>query len=225
MHRKILIIAAHPDDEVLGCGGTIARHIISGDSVHIIFLSDGETSRNNANSLDIELRKKAAINAGIILGITEPPIFLQFPDNRMDSIELLDIIQKLETIIYAINPEVIYTHHSGDLNIDHQVTYQAVMTASRPLPGSSIKEIYSFEVLSSTELSTSKVFIPNYFVDISDTLKHKISALKAYNSELNEFPYPRSIEAISAQAKYRGASVGINAAEAFSVQRLIFKKN
>ncbi len=222
MHRKILIIVAHPDDEVLGCGGTIARHIISGDSVHLVFLSDGETSRNNANSLDIELRKKSAINAGIILGVTEPPIFLQFPDNRMDSIELLDIIQKLETIIYAINPEVIYTHHSGDLNIDHQVTYQAVMTASRPLPGSSIKAIYSFEVLSSTELSTSKFFIPNYFVDISDTLEHKISALKAYNSELNEFPYPRSIEAISAQAKYRGASVGINAAEAFSVQRLIF---
>ena len=222
MHRKILIIVAHPDDEVLGCGGTIARHIISGDSVHLVFLSDGETSRNNANSLDIELRKKSAINAGIILGVTEPPIFLQFPDNRMDSIELLDIIQKLETIIYDINPEFIYTHHSGDLNIDHQVTYQAVMTASRPLPGSSIKAIYSFEVLSSTELSTSKFFIPNYFVDISDTLEHKISALKAYNSELNEFPYPRSIEAISAQAKYRGASVGINAAEAFSVQRLIF---
>mgnify|MGYP006088411281 CR=1 FL=1 len=221
MHKKILIVAAHPDDETLGCGGTIAKHLMNGDSVNVVFLSDGVTSRHNVNTKDIELRKKASKSAVKILGINETPIFFGFPDNRMDSIDLLDIVQKLEVTINSIKPEVIYTHFSGDLNVDHQITHRALMTACRPLPGSSVKEIYSFEILSSTEWSILESFTPNYFIDISQTLEQKKYAIQAYNSELKNFPHPRSTEAIDALAKYRGSNIGVFAAEGFRVERLI----
>ena len=219
--RTILIVAAHPDDEVLGCGGTMARHASEGDEVYVVFMSDGVTSRTGVESNEVEVRKQAAKDASNILGIVQSLRFLGFPDNRMDTVALLDIVQTLEQVINEIEPEVVYTHHSGDLNIDHKITHQAVMTACRPQPGFCVREIYSFEVLSSTEWSTNNPFIPNYFVDISDTLELKVSAIKAYNSELRTFPHARSIESIKALAKYRGASMGIRAAEAFKVERLI----
>ena len=219
--KVILVVAAHPDDEVLGCAGIVARHVNDGDKVHMVFMSDGVTSRISVNHEEVKERKQAAINASNILGIKRKPIFLGFPDNRMDTVALLDIVQILEKVINEIEPEVVYTHHLGDLNIDHKITHQAVMTACRPQPGFCVREIYSFEVLSSTEWSTNNPFIPNYFVDISDTLELKISAVKAYNSELRTFPHARSIESIKALAKYRGASMGIRAAEAFKVERLI----
>ena len=223
MSKQILVVAAHPDDEVLGCSGTMARHVSDGDKVYVVFMSDGVTSRTCVESNEVEVRKQAAKDASNILGIVQPPRFLGFPDNRMDTVALLDIVQTLEQVINEIEPEVVYTHHSGDLNIDHKITHQAVMTACRPQPGFFVQEIYSFEVLSSTEWSTNNPFIPNYFVDISDTLELKISAIKAYNSELRTFPHARSIESIKALAKYRGASMGIRAAEAFKVERLISK--
>ena len=221
--KVILVVAAHPDDEVLGCSGTVARHVSDGDNVHTVFMSDGVTSRSGVDSNEVEARKQSAKNASNILGISESPRFLGFPDNRMDTIALLDIVQTLEQVINEIEPEVIYTHHSGDLNIDHKITHQAVMTACRPQPEFCVREIYSFEVLSSTEWSTNNPFIPNYYVDISDTLELKISAIKSYDSELRTFPHARSIEAIRALANYRGASVGVKAAEAFKVERLISK--
>jgi len=223
MSKKILVVAAHPDDEVLGCSGTIARHVSDGDKVYMVFMSDGVTSRTGQESKEIELRKQAAKDAGNILGIVDSPRFLGFPDNRMDTLALLDIVQTLEQVMNEIDPEVVYTHHLGDLNIDHKITHQAVMTACRPQPECSVREIYSFEVLSSTEWSTNNPFAPNYFVDISGTLELKISAIKAYGSELRTFPHARSIEAIRALANYRGVSVGIKAAEAFKVERLISK--
>jgi len=223
MSKQILVVAAHPDDEVLGCSGTMARHVSDGDKVYVVFMSDGVTSRTCVESNEVEVRKQAAKDASNILGIVQSPRFLGFPDNRMDAVALLDIVQTLEQVIDEIEPEVVYTHHLGDLNIDHKITHQAVMTACRPQPEFCVREIYSFEVLSSTEWSTNNPFIPNYFVDISDTLELKISAIKAYNSELRTFPHARSIESIKALAKYRGASMGIRAAEAFKVERLISK--
>jgi N-acetylglucosamine malate deacetylase 1 len=223
MSKTVLVVAAHPDDEVLGCSGTIARHVDNGDKVHVVFMSDGVTSRTYTNHKEVKERKQAAINACHILGVKRKPIFLEFPDNRMDTIALLDIVQTLEKVINKIEPGVVYTHHSGDLNIDHKITNQAVMTACRPQPGFCVREIYSFEVLSSTEWLTNNPFIPNYFVDISDALELKVLAIKAYNSELRSFPHARSIESIKALAKYRGASVGVSAAESFKVERLIFK--
>ena len=220
MNKKILVVAAHPDDEVLGCGGTMARHASNGDKVHVLFMSAGVGSRENVKNDEINERRICAKQASKILG-SQSPQFLNFPDNRMDSISLLDVVKSIELVIQEIGPDVVYTHHIGDLNIDHQITHKAVLTACRPQPESSVKEIYSFEVLSSTEWSTNNPFIPNYFVDISDTLELKVSAIKAYNSELRTFPHARSIESIKALAKYRGASMGIRAAEAFKVERLI----
>jgi len=225
MSKQILVVVAHPDDEVLGCAGTIARHVSDGDKVYVVFMSDGVTSRTGVESNEVEVRKQAAKDASNILGMVQSPRFLGFPDNRMDTVALLDIVQTLEQVINEIEPEVVYTHHSGDLNIDHKITHQAVMTACRPQPGFCVREIYSFEVLSSTEWSTNNPFIPNYFVDISDILELKISAIKAYNSELRLFPHARSIESIEALVKYRGASVGVHAAEAFRLERKIVNIN
>ena len=142
-------------------------------------------------------------------------------NSLVKQLRLLKRSYNVQGIKAEFEAEVVYTHHSGDLNIDHKITHQAVMTACRPQPGFCVREIYSFEVLSSTEWSTNNPFIPNYFVDISDILELKISAIKAYNSELRLFPHARSIESVKALAKYRGASVGIRAAEAFKVERLI----
>jgi len=152
-NKNILVVAAHPDDEVLGCGGTIVRHVDNGDKVFILFLSDGVTSRiNYSDKNDKLMRIKAGIDASICLGV-EAPQFLNLPDNKMDTIPFLNVVQEVEKVISKIKPSVVYTHHAGDLNIDHQITHKAVMTAARPQPDCLIHEIYSFEVLSSTEWS------------------------------------------------------------------------
>jgi len=224
MSKRVLVIAAHPDDEVLGCGATIAKHASNEHDVSIVFMADGVSSRqNNATENELKNRNEHAIKAGKILGLN-PPIFLGFPDNKMDAVALLDVVQKLEKIIDEIKPSIIYTHHPGDLNIDHKITFQAVMTACRPQPDFCVREIYSFEILSSTEWaapSNKTAFIPNCFVDVSNTIETKISALRAYEDEIRKYPHSRSVEAVRALARYRGASVGMSDAEAFTVQRIL----
>ncbi len=220
--KKILVIAAHPDDEVLGCGGTIAKYVDQGDEVHIIFTADGVSSRGNNNSH--EDRCDMARSAAKLLGAQEP-IFLPFPDNMLDSIPLLNIVQAMEPIIAEIKPEIIYTHHEGDLNVDHSLTSKAVITACRPLPGSTVKSIYGFEVLSSTEWSAprgSSAFIANFFVDIKESFERKIAALNIYDVEMRDFPHARSYECVEAQAVLRGGQNGLIKAEAFSVIREIW---
>lgn len=222
---KVLTIVAHADDEVLGCGGTMALHSKNGDEVYVAILADGVSSRNNIviseNSYDE--RNSAAERSCEVLGINKP-ILLSLPDNQLDSLPLLNIIQKVEDIIKKVQPDIIYTHNSSDLNIDHRVTYQAVMTACRPLPNNSVKKILSFEVNSSTEWSNDGLgvrFTPNYFVDISSTIDIKIEALKCYEVEMRDFPHARSTESVEALSVVRGSSVGVSAAEAFVVQRII----
>lgn len=223
MTKIVLVVAAHPDDEVLGCGGTIARHLTEGDSVHIVFMADGVSSRGiSPNSPEHQERNHAAYQASQRLGITTPLTFLGFPDNRMDTIALLDITQALEKVIKTIQPEIIYTHHFGDLNIDHQITHKAVMTACRPQGDYSVKTILCFEIPSSTEWQTpnsGQAFEPNWFVNISDTLEVKMKALQAYHEEMREWPHPRSYENIEMSAKIRGAVVGKKAAEGFMLMR------
>jgi LmbE family N-acetylglucosaminyl deacetylase len=222
--KKVLVIAAHPDDEVLGCGGTIARHINEGDEVSVIFMADGVAARDGSLfEKDLHVRYIAASNACKILGVKQT-FSLGFPDNRMDTIALLDIVKNVEKVINEIQPRIIYTHHAGDLNIDHQITHQAVMTACRPQPGFCVKEIFNFEVLSSTEWSTpsvNNIFAPSLYVDISSTFDKKNTALECYNEEMRKFPHSRSIEAVEALAKYRGATVGVGLAEAFFVSRML----
>ncbi len=222
MSKKILVVAAHPDDEVLGCGGVMAKHALEGNEVAVLFVADGVSARNS-KQLDVDLkeRKKSAHNALEILG-AKPLEFLDFPDNRLDSIPLLDIVQKIEASIHQYRPEIIYTHHYGDLNIDHAITHRATLTACRPLPSSSIKQIYTYEVLSATEWALgTNIFSPNYYVNVADFLEKKIKALQAYGEEIPQSNHPRSIEALRCQGALRGASVGRIFCEAFQLIRAI----
>ena len=221
MSKTVLVVAAHADDEALGCGGTIVRHVTEGDSVHLVLMADGVDSRPDATSANLERRMAAADTAHTILGITGVN-YLGFPDNRMDSVPLLNIVQALETIVQSIAPSVVYTHHFGDLNIDHRRTQEAVMTVCRPQPGSPVKEIYGFEVLSSTEWATpqSAPFLPSLFLDISSQLSTKLSALEAYADEMRPAPHSRSLDHAEVLARHRGCSMGVEAAEAFVVYRM-----
>ena len=222
MNKKILVVAAHADDEVLGCGGTLARHVAEGDEVHVVFMADGVRSRSADQANQLKYRKQARDEALRILGVAEC-YALDFADNCMDSIPLLDVVQSLEPIIEAVQPVRVLTHHFGDLNVDHRITHQAVMTACRPVPDNIIKEILGFEVLSSTEWATpaKEQFLPNLFVDISNYISIKIEAANAYDIEMRDKPHSRSFENLTALSTYRGHSVGVNYAEAFTAYRIL----
>lgn len=221
MTKKVLVVAAHTDDEALGCAGTISKHVAQGDEVHLLFMTDGVGSRA-AKVNDKGERLSAAQTAAKILNV-KSFTNLNFPDNRMDSVPLLDVVKGIENNITEIQPEVIYTNHIGDLNIDHQVTHKAVMTACRPQPGFCVKEIYAFEVLSSTEWQTPGLmpFTPNVFVDITDYIDTKKQTLEAYVEEMRQSPHSRSIENAIRLCAIRGNAVGLGYAEAFQMIREI----
>ncbi|MBP2316062.1 PIG-L deacetylase family protein [Azospirillum soli] len=226
MSETVLIIAAHPDDEVLGVGGTAARHASQGDDVHVLIMAEGVTSRSTIRNVEqhdanlSDLRQSAATAAGL-LG-TRPPRFTTLPDNRMDSLDLLDVVKQIETHVSEIRPTIVYTHHGGDLNVDHLIVHRATLTACRPLPGHVLRAIYTFETLSSTEWGSpdsGTPFQPTHFVNVSGTLAQKITALRCYEAEMRPFPHARSLEAVQALARLRGAQSGLAAAEAFGVIR------
>ena len=224
-HKKVLVVAAHPDDEILGCGGTIRKFTKKGAKVKILFISDGETSRkikNEKRNQKINLRKKAAIKAASILK-ADKPIFLDYPDNQLDKFPLLKYVKELEKIIFKFKPDLIFTHSYSDLNIDHKITNNAVITATRPI-GKFVKTILFFEIPSSTEwnfTNDKKYFRPNLYCNINDTVKSKVEALKQYKSELRKWPHPRSLKAINLSLKKNGSVIGCNYAEAFVVGRII----
>lgn len=220
--KNVLIVVSHADDEVLGCGGTIANHVAKGDVVNVVFMADGVGSRAQNDSNELRCRNQARDVALRILGVKHW-YALNFPDNRMDSVPLLDVVQALEPIVQQVQPTRVYTHHRGDLNVDHRVTHQAVMTACRPVPGSSVREILTFEVMSSTEWASSDtaIFVPNAFVDITDYLLKKLEALAAYDMEMRPAPHSRSVGHIEALARHRGNCVGVEAAEAFEMVRVV----
>ena len=221
----MLVIAAHPDDEVLGCGGTIARLIKEGFEVYTLILGEGITSRDNMRERkrreeEITELKKEAKKANKILGVKEI-FFYDFPDNRFDTVPFLDIVKSIEKVKNNINPEIIFTHYEKDLNIDHQITYRAVITATRPLKEETVKEIYSFEIPSSTEWNYPLSFSPDVFFDISTTIDIKIRALEKYKTELRKYPHPRSLEGVKLIAKNWGIKVGLEYAEAFKTIRIL----
>ena len=223
---SILVVAAHPDDEVLGCGGSIARHADAVDHVQVLIVAEGATSRQqqrDRGQVDTELSDlaRAAQKAGEILGATGVEL-LDLPDNRLDSIDRLDLVKLIEARIERYQPQIVYTHHAGDVNIDHRRLHEAVVTACRPTPGHSVKRLLSFEVASSTEWQppgSAPAFQPNWFVDISDQWERKRLALEAYASEMRPWPHARSIQALEHLARWRGAQVGVQAAEAFCLLR------
>ena len=219
--RNILVIAAHSDDEALGCSGTLLKHVTQGDAVHLLFMADGTSSRVGKSS-KIESRFAIAQEAAKILGVNSIEN-LNFPDNKMDSVPLLDIVREIENRVDKIRPEIIYTHHIGDLNIDHQVTHKAVITACRPQPESCVKELYAFEILSSTEWQTPAhlPFTPNVFIDITDYIDIKKQVLEVYSEEMRQSPHSRSIDNTIRLSSLRGSTVGVIYAEAFELIRSI----
>jgi LmbE family N-acetylglucosaminyl deacetylase len=226
-NKKVLVIAAHPDDEVLGCGGTINRFIKEGKNVRILILGEGITSRQESRNLSavkkqIEKLHRDMKKSAHILGVKNIQV-LSFPDNRFDSVDLLDIIKSIESVKREFKPDIIFTHQQNDLNIDHRITFNAVMTACRPLKNETVKEIYSFEVASSTEWqnpNTCLGFKPiQYFILDKKNINAKIKAMEAYTTERKKYPHPRSKESIMVQAKYRGICISTDFAEAFEVIR------
>lgn len=227
----VLVIAAHADDETLGCGGTIARWVEEGQSVHVLLIADGESSRllsGTAAGVDdlLAARNSAAQDAGRILGC-ESVEALGLPDNRLDGTELLDIVKHCERAIERIQPHTVLTHHFGDVNIDHQVVHNAVLAACRPQPGHPVSRILFFELPSSTEWrpgNSGAPFCPTVFVDVSAQMVKKRAAMEVYAREMRPFPHARSITAVEALATWRGATVGVEAAEAFMLGREIIRR-
>jgi len=222
---RVLVVAAHPDDEILGCGGTVARLIEEGCEGYTLVLGEGMTSRDEkrnrkARVKEINALKRQIEEAGRIIGIREVFSF-DFPDNRFDTVPFLDIVKVIEKVKREVRPEIVFTHYEKDLNVDHQITSRAVLTATRPIPGETVREIYSFETLSSTEWSYPMSFSPDVFFDISGSLEVKLKAMKSYQGELRDFPHPRSLEGIALCARNRGMQVGVPHAEAFKMIRMI----
>jgi len=224
---RVLVVAAHPDDEILGCGGVMARHSAAGDEVRVLIVAEGATSRdgNDGNDGKAEVAKlqAAARAAAKVVGAAEVR-FLGLPDNRLDGLQLLDVVQALEAVIAELQPHTVYTHHGGDLNLDHRIVHQAVLTACRPLPGQTVRALYAFEVASSSEWgsqATGGGFAPDTFIDVAATIEAKLQALRCYDLEMRDFPHARSYDAVRAQATLRGASVGCTAAEAFMLIRRV----
>jgi len=224
---SVLVIAAHPDDEVLGCGATVSKLAGDGHEVHIAILGEGVTSRyadrEDADPDRIKELRDIALEVSDLLGANE--LYLRsFPDNRFDSVPLLDIVKEIEGLIEKVKPNIIFTHHGGDLNIDHVITARAALTAARPLAGSPVKEIYSFEIPSSTDWAFNQFktpFRPNTFIDVSQTLNKKMEAMLLYKGETRPFPHPRSAEALRANARRWGSMAGVEAAEAFELVRQV----
>ena len=201
--KKILVVAAHPDDEILGVGATVAKHAAQGDEVYALILGEGQTSRGEHRediSADVvkELHQNTLESAEKV-GYKEV-YFADFPDNRFDQVDLLDVVKAVEHKIKEIQPEIIYTHYSGDLNIDHQYTARAVLTATRPI-------------------GDYPAFCPNVYVDITQFYANKEAAMKCYVSELCEYPHPRSLEGMDVLSRTRGIAAGMNRAEAFMLIR------
>lgn len=221
-----LIVAAHPDDEVLGCGGTIARLAAEGHAVQMVIAAEGATSRDitrdrAARADDLSALAVAAHEAGRILGAASVEV-LGLPDNRMDSLDRLDIVKAVEALVARHAPETVFTHHAGDVNVDHRRLHEAVVTACRPQPGHPVRRLLFFEVPSSTEWQppgSASAFQSTVSHDISGTLALKRRALKACDPEMRPWPHARSLEAVEHLARWRGAGVGSYAAEACMLGR------
>jgi N-acetylglucosamine malate deacetylase 1 len=222
--KNVLTIAAHPDDDVLGCGGTMAKLSDHGVTVHVAFIADGISSRSDGEFIDstkLKARREAAEAACAILGVNSPT-FKDLPDNQMDTVPLLEVAKMVESLIDEYQPDTIFTHHSGDLNIDHRRVHQAVVTACRPQTNHPVRTLLFFEIPSSTEWqiqTSASAFLPNWYEEITTSLDRKLRALNAYSMELKAWPHPRSPEGVDALARWRGATVGVSSAEAFMLGR------
>lgn len=221
MAKRILVVAAHPDDEVFGVGGTITSHAQQGDSVVVLVLTDGVTARHDVT----EPQKAATRKACALLGVSNV-WFADLPDQRLDDLPLLEVIRPITQVVREFRPQIVYTHHRGDANQDHRVAFAATLVAARPFGDNPVERVLCYEVASSTEWGpplAEWAFAPSVYVDIHATLEAKLRAVEVYRetfvSEVKPFPHPRSPEAVRIYAQYRGVTVGMPAAEAFVLVR------
>lgn len=221
MTERVLVVVAHPDDEVLGCGGALALHADRGDQVSVLILADGYLSRGAADP-DIGVKRvRQCRDACAVLGV-EDVLVLGYPDNRMDNADLLDVVQTIEASVERWQPSTVYTHHGSDVNIDHRIVNDAVVAACRPQPGHPVTRLLFCEVSSSTEWQSGRpAFVPNWYVDIGQSIERKLQALACYESELRDSPHPRSLLSVRGLAGWRGSNVGLEYAEAFVLAREI----
>lgn len=219
--RKVLVVAAHADDEVLGMGGTMARHSREGDEVTVYFMTDGVGSRG-ASKAAVAARADASTAASKVLG-TKVIGNAGFPDNALDSVPLLAVVKEIERVAALVGPDLVYTHFHGDLNVDHGLTCRAVLTALRPLPDTPVIEIRAFEVLSSTEWAVAEQFHPDTYVDVSGVVELLLEAYDCYAQEQPADPHARSRIALLHKLGARGRVVGLDSAEAFTTLRRIVR--
>lgn len=212
--RRVLVIAAHPDDELLGCGGTVALHARAGDEVTSVIVCEGESLRYGPDGVGQRLHIRRAAD---ILGVRRVHT-LDFPDQRLDTRTLTDIITPLEQIVREVRPDLVYVQHGGDINRDHQILFQAALVATRPTEPS-IRGVYAFDTASSTEWAYPRAFSADTWVDITSTLDVKLQAMACYESEVRDYPHPRSLEALQYRARAWGNQHCLDAAEAFQTIR------
>lgn len=214
--ENISIVAAHPDDEVIGMGGTISKLTSQGKNVSVLFLTDGVTSRNNLRESAVSRRESAISALGKIECFTV--VFAEFPDNKLDSVPLLNICKVIEGFFDQTRPHAVFTHFPFDLNIDHRIVSEAVSVASRPKNTSAIQQLFFFEVLSSTGWKFgNRAFNPTLFVEIEQEFSKKIRSLNEYHIEIESYPNARSLEAVEALAILRGSFMGNRKSEAFEI--------
>lgn len=230
-NKKILVVVAHPDDELLGLGASMNKLINEkGSVVRVIILGEGITSRSDNRDQkkwkkELMIHKKNIESARITIGYESVGVY-DFPDNRFDTVALLDIIKVIEKEKEDFQPEIIFTHHGGDVNIDHQITFQAVITATRPMEDEKVRTIITFETPSGTEWIASsdpRKFNPNLFIEVSEeNIEAKIKGMESYEFEKRRYPHPRSPEALKIKSQYLGLINGVSYAEAFYIIRHIF---
>lgn len=216
---RVLVVAAHPDDEVLGCGGTVALHTARGHRVWSLIACEGESVRYGEDATG---HQKAHMEcAQRVLGV-ERAISLDLPDQGLDTLSLVDVISPIEEAIDALRPDIVYCHHGGDINRDHQLLFQALMVATRPI-AEHVHGVYSFDTASSTEWGYPRSFIPDTWVDISSTLETKLQAMACYEREVRPLPHPRSIEGLRVRSQAWGNQANLSAAEVFMTVRRVIR--
>jgi LmbE family N-acetylglucosaminyl deacetylase len=215
----VVVIGAHPDDEILGAGGTLARHVIGGDEVHALVVADGASSR--ASDELMHTLEKDAARAAEMIGFSSVEL-RSLPDQRLDTVPFIELTQLIESVLDHLRPHVVYTHFPGDVNADHGLVARATWTACRPYSRPQLRRFAVFETPSSTEWAwpmNDSDLQPNLFVDITETLDVKVAAMECYQSELRDYPHPRSSRALRERAAYWGSHVGRLAVEPFRILR------
>lgn len=217
--KRVLVIAAHPDDELLGCGGTVALHAENGDEVTSVIVCEGESLRYGEDGVG---QKDHIQAAGQVLGVKEVRT-LKFPDQKLDTFTLTDIITPLEQVVEDVRPDVVYTQYGGDINRDHELLFKAMLVATRPME-EYIEAIFAFDTASSTEWAYPRTFVPDTWVDISTTVQKKLDAMACYESEVRDYPHPRSLQALSNRSAAWGNQCCLEHAEVYMTIRRTLRR-